>query len=347
MKIKFFRNTINLLPAIIIFTACVLFYSCAKDSDGSNFSKVGTPAFLSISNDSAANGAVIYVTGTGLGDIRSIIFDKENVPARITPTLNTSSSIIFNVPDTAKGGQQNIILTNSNGQSITIPFKVMAFAKVTASAPAQDFITGTELTLTGVNLDDVTDVKLTGSTDHPVIVSKGKKQLVLKMPATTKHRATLDITNATGTSTTALEFVSVENAKTVYTDQLDNNFQSWSWSLDNANFGYTTDKICGTRSFYGGYTGAWGGIQLGNGSLDVSDRTYLTFYAKGVDVDVPLQMNLNWGGWKDVTVPKNVWTYFRLKISDIAPGVTTVTFVNFQIKGDPYNVIFDDIMFIK
>ncbi len=252
---KYFINTINNLPFVVMLAAIVLINSCSKDSDGSNFSKAGDPVFAAISIDSGANGALVYITGTGLGDMRSIIFSNKDVPASITPTLNTSSSIVFHVPDTAYGGNQNIILTNSQGKSITVPFKVLAFATVSSVSPSTDFATGSVLTLTGVNLSDVTTVKLTGTSDVATVVSKTKKQLVIQMPSTTKSRSTLDITNATGTSTTTQEFVSVANARVVYDDALQNGFQSWSWGVDKINFSNTSEIKCGNFSMDAGWTG--------------------------------------------------------------------------------------------
>lgn len=348
MKIKIFRNTITLLTAVVGFAASVFLYSCSKDSDGSNFSSAGDPVFGKISRDSAANGVVVSITGSGLGDMRSVIFSNQNVPAKITPTLNTATSIIFNVPDTAYGGTQNIVLTNSAGKSITVPFKVLAFATVSSVSPSTDFMPGSVLTLTGVNLLDVTNVRLTGTSDNATIISKAKKQLVIKMPTTAKPRATLDITNATGTSTTTQEFVSVANARVVYDDALQSGFQSWSWGVDNINFSNSSDKMCGNSSMDAGWTGSWGGLQFGGGSIDLTGMNYLTFYVKGGAADQKYQVWLDWGPTTIITVPKNVWTYYRFKLSDLAPGKTSVGTFIVQIQGDAVaGNYWDDIMFIK
>ncbi|MFT3845245.1 MAG: hypothetical protein QM725_09340 [Lacibacter sp.] len=345
---KYFQNIINKLPVVLLLAAIVLTNSCSKDSDGSNFSTAGNPVFSAISIDSGANGAVVYVTGSGLGDLRSIIFSSQNVPALITPTLNTETSVVFRVPDTAYGGKQNIVLTNSLGKSITVPFKVLAFATVSSVSPSTDFMPGSVLTLSGVNLSDVTSVKLTGTSDVCTIVSKTKKQLVISMPATTKPRSTLDITNATGISTTTQEFVSVANARVVYDDALQNGFQSWSWGVDNINFSYGTEKMCGSYAMNAGWTGSWGGLQFGGGSIDLTGMNYLTFYVKGSAADQKYQVWLDWGPTTVITVPKNVWTYYKFKLSDFAPGKTSVGTFIVQIQGDAVaGNLWDDIMFIK
>src|SRR5207245_1978671 len=105
-------------------------------------------------------------------------------------TLNTSTAIVFRVPDTVSGGPQNIVFTNSDGKTLIVPFTGLAFPKVT-SASNYDFVAGTQLTLTGNNLETVSKVVLHGSTSAATIVSKSKKQLVIKMPSTTVARAAL------------------------------------------------------------------------------------------------------------------------------------------------------------
>ncbi|HOZ85780.1 MAG TPA: hypothetical protein PK191_09835 [Niabella sp.] len=347
MKYLYIRTS-YLFQIVALLAISVMVHSCSKDSDGSNFSEPGSPVFNSISIDSASNGTVVYITGTGLGDIRSIIFDKKSVPAIINPTLNTATSIVFNVPDTAKGGPQNIILTNSQGNSISVPFKVMAFANIADVSPAKDFMTGSTLTLKGVNLEDVSEVKLTGTNDKAKIITKEEKKLVIEMPVTAKPRSTLDITNSTGTTTTSQEFVSVANARVVYDDALKSGFQSWSWGVDKINLSFTGDKVCGTSSLSSGWTGAWGGLQLGGGMIDLTGMEYLTFYVKGGAANQAYTIFLDWGPQIQVNVPKGVWTYYRYKLSTLAPGKAKVENFTIQINGDPVDGnLWDNIMFIK
>src|SRR5258706_14925447 len=120
-------NTIALLAIAVI----AIFSSCKKDSDGSPDYKAGTPATsIGIKPDSGSGGAVLTLTGTGLGQMRSIVFDNKNVPAPFQSTLNTEENIIFRVPDTAYGGPQNIIFTNVDGKVLKVPFRVLAYPVV-------------------------------------------------------------------------------------------------------------------------------------------------------------------------------------------------------------------------
>src|SRR5258707_8432932 len=86
-----------------MFAAVLIFASCKKDDGNSN------PKSGGIAPDSASAGNVLTLTGTDLADMRSIVFDNGNVPAGFNPNFNTSGAVIFRVPDTANGGNQNII----------------------------------------------------------------------------------------------------------------------------------------------------------------------------------------------------------------------------------------------
>ncbi|MBY0536142.1 MAG: IPT/TIG domain-containing protein [Chitinophagaceae bacterium] len=332
-----------ILSVLAVFT----FVSCKKDGDGSPDVSVGNMSSGTIDPGSAAGGQVVTLNGKGIGQIRSIVFDKNNVPASFIPTLNTDSALIFRVPDTAFGGPQNVIFTNAAGKTLTVPFSVIALPNITTAFPT-DFQSNSTVTLTGNNLDDVTAVVFDGTSIACTIVSKSRKQLVLKMPLTTLSRGKLKVTNASGERVTDMEFVNVNAAKTVFSDQLDNGFENWGWGGNYA--ASTDDKITGTSAMKAAYdaTGSWGGMQLGNGgSIDITGYKTFSFWAKGADVDKNFQFWINWGNQKVITIPANKWTYFKFDLVTNYPGVTSVNNVTFQIFEDGKTVYFDNIMFAK
>lgn len=321
---------------------------CQKDSDGSPDVSTGGMSSGELNPGSAAGGEVITLKGSGIGQIRSIVFDKNNVPAAFLSTLNTETDLVFRVPDTAFGGPQNVIFTNADGKTLTIPFSVIALPNVTSAFPT-DFEAGTQVTLNGNNLDDVTSVTLEGTTDACTIVSKTRKKLVLSMPVSTADRAKLKITNASGIRITDMEFVNVNRALTVFTDQLNNGFENWGWGGDfNAS---ADDKITGSKCMKAAYDpgGSWGGMQLGNGgSINVAGYKYFSFWVKGADVDKNVQFLLNWGNQKVITIPANKWTYFRYELATGYPGLgNSVNNVTFQIQEAGKTLLFDNIMFFK
>jgi len=111
----------------ILIALTVIIPACKKDTDGSNTSSASSGMkATAVDPVQGAAGSTLTVTGDGLGGIATILFDNGNVPASFNPTFNTSGALLFRVPDTANGGDQNIIITNNLGKSVSIPFKVIA-----------------------------------------------------------------------------------------------------------------------------------------------------------------------------------------------------------------------------
>lgn len=339
-------SKINSLVGFLVLGSVLIVASCQKDTDGSPGIAPGTPVAEALAPDSAGGGVVLTLTGSGLGDMRSIVFEKNNVPALFYSTLNTATAIVFRVPDTAYGGPQNIIFTNSAGATLTVPFKVLAYPTVTEAFPT-DFEAGTVVTITGSNLDDVSKVVVAGTTDAATIISQTRGQLVVQMPATNAERASLVITNATGDLVTNQEFVNVSKALQVFSDELMNGFQSWSWGGD---FASSTDTyITGAKSMKAAFdpAGSWGGLQLGGGTIDITGYKYFSFWAKGADVDKQLTLHINWGPAKDYTIPAGKWVYFKEETAIFLPGITSVNNVTFQIHDAGKTIYLDNIIFVK
>jgi hypothetical protein len=338
--------------------------SCEKDTDGRPQIGPGNPVATKIMPDSAAGGTAVTLMGTGLGDIRTIVFEKQNVPAGFQPTLNTDGALIFRVPSEAAGGMQNVIFTNSAGQSVTVPFKVLAFPTVSAVSD-YDFTKGTVITITGNNLDDVTAVAVAdtikGISDAATIVSKAKKQLVVQMPATKLTRGTLAITNGTGRIRTKQEFTNIDQAYQVFTDTYGTGFVDGSWG--DAGTITTKEFKAGTASATKTYQkGNWHLINFANwtGLSYSPDYMYITGWIKGASADYSLYLTTDasvggFGGTDEknrIDVKAGTWTYFKLKLSDIDFWSTgkTLKQVAFRIKGpekQDETFYFDNIMLVK
>lgn len=363
MKINRF-NRIAGLSFLTVLTGFVI-SSCEKDTDGSPQIGPGNPVATALSPDSASGGTVITLTGTGLGDIRSIMFDKQNVAAGFQPTLNTDNAIIFRVPTEVVGGNQNIVFTNSAGRTLTVPFKALAYPTV-SDVSNYNFSAGTEITLTGNNLSDVSSVMLSdsvrGIADPVTIVSKDQKQLVVKMPSSKLSRATLAIVNSTGRIRTKQEFVNIDQSYQIFTDAYGDGFQDGSWG--DAAAVSTKEFKSGKASIGKNFQkGNWHLIAFANWSSALAysaDYTYVTGWIKGGSADYSLYLTTDAGkgGFGDfndknkIDVKAGTWTYFKLKLSDIDFWVAgkKLSQVGFRIQG-PNNqdetFYFDDIMLVK
>jgi hypothetical protein len=304
------------------------------------------PAPDAIAPAAASGNSVLTLTGNGLGDLVKIVFSNGNIPATINPTFNTESAIVFRVPDTANGGDQNIIFTNSIGKEFSVSFRVIALPLVT-SASAIDYQAGDQITLTGNNLEDVTSVTFEPGGETVSVISRSKKQLVVQMPASTVSTTKLKITNTSGSAITTQEFTNVDEAYGIFKDDLGAGIDNWSWSL---NISPTaTDKITGSSSMKAEYTGSWGGMQLHWGApVQLAGYRYVTFWIKGAAVDKQMKFNFNWTNDQTLTIPANVWTYYKIDLNVFRnAGVTQLETWVMQIHNDPEILLLDNVILVK
>lgn len=346
MKRKIFSS--YFIAAMISIAAASFITSCEKDTDGSPDIKAGSMQFTEITPGEAPGGTVLTLKGSGLGQIRSVVFEKNNVPASFSPNLNTDNAVLFRVPDTAFGGQQNIVFTNSAGTQMKVPFKVIALPAVNAAFPT-DFKAGSTITLTGNNLDDVTKVILEGTTDQATIVSKSRKEMVITMPASNVSTAKLKLTNSSGDRITEdITFVNMDKQYLVFGDAFGSDFQDWSWGSDRAVV--TTNSVMGS-AWEVKYTGDWGGVQMkAPAGFSIAPYSKIGFWILNKGAERKLNFNLNWQETEELTIPANRWTYFVRDLTKFKnKGVSNVTEIIFQLNGNapagPF--YFDNVMFIK
>jgi len=348
------------------FLICILMllwgtYACTEDTDGTPGVGPGNLNVSSVFPDSAAGGELVILKGTGLGDIRSVVFEKGEVLAGFQPTLNTGEVFMFRVPLDAGGGEQNVVLTNGNGQQKSFSFRVLAFP-VVYDVTNYNFEAGTEITITGLNLDDVHTVKLTESGETLTVVSQTKSALTVKFPASQVNRSTLDIINQTGLLKTTQEFVNLTKAFVIFTEGYGDGFSDGSWGDP----GTITDKEAksGSKSVYKNYQkGNWHLINFASWSKGVAEDAaykYLTVWVKGASQDYTLYLtgDKRAGGFGNgdrsypLNVPAGKWTYFKIPLSEVKLWEKGSPFsqIGFWIPGpDAQDEIFhfDDFILVK
>ena len=332
------------LAGVLCLSWMVLLSACKKSDKGTP-----TANAQGLSPDSGSAGSVLTLQGSGLANIKSIMFSNDSVPAPFNINFNTNTAIIFTVPDTAVGGKQNVIFTNYAGQQLVVPFNVIALPTVTAAMP-YEFVQGSQITLTGNNLDNVSAVSLHGSGIAATIVSQSRSSLVITMPTTTQTKAQLDITNASGTITTSQVFYCIPNNYVFYADDSYGAVvQNWSWATCNV---YTGNAIVGNTSLQVSY-GAGGGQALSfemSPAVNCGLYSACVFWVLGGSASEQIYVQTeNGGGTTTITVPAKVWTYFKLPISGSWLGSNNSdSRFDFQINGPTATDVlyFDDIMFV-
>jgi hypothetical protein len=349
---------LNLAVSLVLLLMLVM-SACKKNSSGG-------PHANPIAPDSAAGNATLYVTGSGLGNISSIMFSNDSVPAPFNVNFNTDGAIIFRVPDTAFGGPQNIIFTNRAGQSFSLAFNVLAFPNVT-SANVLDFNPGDTVTLTGSNLEKITNVTYIGTSTQATILSESHHTLQIVMPATTANTTQLVLTNATGTDTSSLQFVNMANAFVIFANgNYGANIANGSWGP--ATIASAPIPLTRYPSFAATYDGGnWSADGFAYWSApyfpNSSQYQYFSFYVfnSGTATYTYYITSSNaaagYGNGdvsNPISIPPGVWTYFYLPISKL--GIFANTSANFTqlgwyIQGPPsgtnVTLYFDDVLFVQ
>lgn len=348
----------NIIKTLILGACFFLIFSCKKDSNDS----IPNVNNLKLDPDSATANTLLTLTGSDLGGIYKIYFEKDSVPVSFNPNFNTNNALLFRVPDTASGGEQNIVFVKSNGLSFKVPFKVIATATISAVSN-YDFIPGDTILLTGNNLDDVSSVVISGTSDQAKIINQDKKTLQIIMPNTQSAMASLDITNASGVFTTSQQFANINNAYTLFTDNYENGMTNNSWGVASISSDvYKTGKSS-FKAIYG--KGGWNANGLANWSsgipnLQSAGYKYMTFWIKGASEDYQLYLTAStkaagYGNADKTTTIKvsaGVWNYFKLSLDDLKLWSTgnNCNAIGWWIEGpndQDETFYFDDIMFVK
>lgn len=352
--------------AFLLPFAAVMIAGCVKDRSGvPTIAPSDNPVISGFVVDSAANGAVVTIKGSGLGDIRSIIFEKNGAPAAFNPNLNTAAAIILRVPDTAAGGVQKVTITNSLGKSASADFKVIALASIN-KADAYSFKADETITLSGLFLDDVSKVIYTGTSTEVQVVGKTKNTLQLKFPGTTAATVKLTITNASGNTDATQEFVNADEAFVFFREGYENGEGDASWG--DAAVISSTVFASGTKSLGKKFAkGNWHNLGFGWSWIPQGPYKNISFWIKGglIDHDVWIFANSDGGGGHDqaqpasnkIVVKADVWQYFKIPLSQLnlwADGKPannfTINKLGWFLKGpdnDDETLYLDDVMFIK
>ena len=348
------KHKLNNILFLLIAGMLTMMSSCSKDD-------LGTPTLSSISPGTGPGGMLVTLQGSNLSSIRTIVFDGNNAPAGFNPNFNTDDAILFRVPDTASGGAQNIILTNIDGSILTVPFNVVAFPNVKTSSN-YDFQAGDQISFTGINLEGVDAVKFEATNEPIEIVSKTSKSLIVKMPATSLTRSKLVISNSSGTTTTTDEYINIDQAFQIFTDDYQNGFADGSWG--DAGMRTESEHKTGIASASKKYAqGNWhliNFVRWGNPVEKNTEWKFLVAWVKGgsLDYDLYFGSDKSEGGFgsfnegNKITVKANVWNYYKIPMDklDFWKGGGGFEQFGIRIQGpdaQDETFYFDVVMFVK
>ncbi len=320
------------IAIIAVFFSCALFItSCKKDVSVN-------PKANQIDPDSAAGNTLITITGSGLQNVESAVFDLGNVPVAFNPNFNTANAILIRVPTDANVGPQHIVFTTTSGYQFSLPFTVLAVPSITSAFP-QEWQAGSTVTLYGNYLQSVSHVSIAGTSDTATIISAQPKQLIITLPASNVSSAKLNVTNNAGTSLTPFSLVNMDKQFIFFTEGYGPGIQDWSWSTSSVSSdpNFAVASKISLKEVYA--KGGWQGTSLHSDNvINTSDYSALTFYVKGGSEDNTIDVSPDGiisgtGKTVKVKVPANVWTYVTIPVIGNYDGISCQRF-DFQIEGN-------------
>ncbi len=347
-KASFVSQTSTLIKVIVPQNATRGYVTLRTTTDGSIVTKTVIDFLVPVTITSvpaqARPGDNITITGTNMTWIKEVWFTN-NVVVRDTNFVSRSmSQIVVKVPMTAQTGP---LTFNTGG---TKPLSIPSDSDLVVTLPAiSDFspnpvARGSNLTITGTNLDLVMGILFKGVTDTvKSFVSQSSTQIVVNVPQATNHGAItlLPYSLVPVVSTSILTLVGdlptlPPLGYVFYDDQLENNCQNWGWGTTAVDFSNTDNVRDGLDAIKITYAGSWGAVKFANLSVASANYTMLEFSLYGGTGTGGKTINIavNGGSSYQITVTEGQWTDFALPLTDFGnPVPTTITDVMFQETG--------------
>lgn len=297
--------------------------------------------------------AFYIIYGSSLGSATKVTFN--GIEAYFNRALITDESIITQIPtktpysgDKATG---KLVVTTLYGEA-TYDFEILPPPPTAKEYSDFNFREGSQITVTGLSLNDVSKVTITDKDDQSNdlnIISKSETKLVIGFSGVDINRGNLNFFYENGGSTAEakdenVELVNIDKAYAIFLDdEGENDWWSWSWGPT----GVSTDKAKnGSASFFTKYGAAswWiNGFRQGGGGADdgvsfSEGYQYLSFWVLGGARDETVHIEFgdedfaqdDYVKVNEIKIPAGVWTYFKIPISTLNWNATGKTWADYS-----------------
>lgn len=293
----------------------------------------------------AKPGENITLKGEYMNWITEIRFEKDVV---VTEFVSKSlTELVVTVPLAAQTGK--LIITTSGTEPLVIETEEvleLTLPSITKFLP-NPIERGSNLTITGENLDLVEGISLKGlTTAITTFVSKTATEIVVTVPENV-NKGKISVVSYSGIaveSNESLLFVGdlpdlAPLAYAMYIDKLENNWQNWGWSAT-VKFDGSTNVRDGNNSMEVTYTGNWGALKFANASVATAAYSEITFSlfgspgTGGKKIDV----KANGAGGYQLTIEEGKWVEYKLTKAQLGNPATIndLTFQNQEWTGLVY-----------
>ena len=334
----------------------ILFYSGTDSSElqTTDTLKVKLPVATGLSPNPILHQTNLTITGTDLDLAKQIIFT--GVAAPVTTFVSQSATqLVVRIPAGARKGKITLVALSgvSTQSTIDLDLTLPAVATMTPN-PINP---GSNLTITGTNLNLVTSVTFENAPAVTSFVSQTPTQIVVASPSgIARGQITLGVLNSTVTvrSTDILEIIGAAPPPVIsfpiYNDAITANWNGWlggGWggTKDLAN---TSPVREGTKSVRINYVGGWGSpFQIGGANINLA--SYSTFkisvYGAAGTGTKTVKIVFNGTGGFNINVIEGVWTDYAIPLSSLTAGSTLseIWVQEFNNSGGGYTIYVDAI----
>ena len=293
--------------------------------------KVTLPLITNLAPNPIKHQTNLTITGTDLDLAKKVIFT--NVAAPVTTFVSqTATQLVVKVPAATKKGK--VTLEAASGvQTISANDLDVVLPAVTNMTP-NPIDPGTNLTVTGTNLDIVTSITFENAPAVTSFVSQSPTQIVVTAPmGIARGKITLGVLNSTLTvqSVAVLEINGAAPppviAFPIYNDAVTANWNGWiggGWGgAKDLNNGSPVRE--GSKSVKVDYVGGWGSpLQLGGANISLTPYTTfkLSVYGGPGSGGKTIKVVFNGSNGYTITVVEGVWTDYAIPLSSLTGGST-------------------------
>jgi hypothetical protein len=292
---------------------------------------VTLPAVTALNPSSIRHASNLTIAGTNLDLVTKIDFPGGTSITAGSFVSQSVSQIVVTVPVNTTDGKLKLTVPSKEVVETTQTLTII-LPKVTAFSPNSS--PGATLTITGTDLDLVQEIFFPSVTASvSTFTSKTPTQIVVTIPAgaaggtmkfKTIHNFMVNVTVPFGDQSLLLY--------TVYDDALQSTWQLWGWGGP-ADIANTEQSVSGAKSCKKTYTGAYEGLQLGNGSVAAASYAKVSvsiFGGPGTNgKNVRLIINGSYGVYPTFTLVEGQWKEFTATWSQVN-NPTTITEIVLQ-----------------
>jgi hypothetical protein len=304
--------------------------------------KVTLPVITALSPNPIKHQTDLTITGTDLDLTSSVTFTGVTTPVT-TFVSKTATQLVVKVPGGTQKGK--VTLTAASGVKTVSTADLDVILPAVTSMSPNPVAVGSNLTVTGTNLDLVKSISFVGATEVTSFVSQTPTQIVVTVPANSAPgKITLFVLNSTLSvkSGTDLGIVGFAVAPIIiYDDALTSAWNGWTgggWggTKDVSN---TSPVKSGTKSVRISYVGDWGvPWQLGGATISLAGYTSLkvSIYGGTGSNNQNVNIGFNEADGKTVTIVEGQWTDFTIPLTQIS-AATTLTHLyikKYSTNGD-------------